>query len=33
MAYPVTHFEIIGKDNKKLRDFYCGVREAHTPSR
>ncbi|TMF55638.1 MAG: hypothetical protein E6I19_08050 [Chloroflexi bacterium] len=22
MAYPVTHFEVIGKDNKKLRDFY-----------
>ena len=23
MAYPVTHFEVIGKDNKKLRDFYA----------
>jgi predicted enzyme related to lactoylglutathione lyase len=22
MAHPVTHFEVIGKDNKKLRDFY-----------
>src|SRR2546427_10636446 len=22
MAYPVTHFEVIGRDNKKLRDFY-----------
>lgn len=22
MAHPVTHFEIIGNDNKKLRDFY-----------
>ena len=22
MAHPVTHFEIIGKDNRKLRDFY-----------
>ena len=22
MAYPVTHFEVIGKDNRKLRDFY-----------
>jgi predicted enzyme related to lactoylglutathione lyase len=22
MAHPVTHFEVIGKDSKKLRDFY-----------
>jgi len=22
MAFPVTHFEVIGKDNRKLRDFY-----------
>ena len=22
MAHPVTHFEIIGKDSSKLRDFY-----------
>ena len=22
MACPVTHFEVIGKDSKKLRDFY-----------
>jgi hypothetical protein len=30
MAHPVTHFEVIGKDNPT--QDYCGVREAHTPS-
>ena len=25
MAYPVTHFEITAKDNKKLRQFYGTV--------
>lgn len=25
MANPVVHFEVIGKDGKKLRDFYGGV--------
>jgi predicted enzyme related to lactoylglutathione lyase len=25
MANPVTHFEITGKDGKKLQDFYSGV--------
>jgi predicted enzyme related to lactoylglutathione lyase len=25
MANPVVHFEVIGKDGKKLQDFYSGV--------
>jgi predicted enzyme related to lactoylglutathione lyase len=25
MANPVTHFEVTGKDGKKLQDFYSGV--------
>ena len=25
MPNPITHFEIIGKDGKKLQDFYAGL--------
>jgi hypothetical protein len=25
MGNPVVHFEVIGKDGKKLRDFYSGI--------
>jgi len=25
MANPVVHFEVTGKDGKKLQDFYSGV--------
>ena len=25
MAHPVTHFEVLGKDAKKLQDFYSSA--------